>query len=161
MNTLIVKFERVFDVHRRAHSQFQPQHTQFSFTADGVPHYSVSVPGWPTVEAGMTVTAVLRQSGNWQSIAGWANHQTGELVTPSQGRSFIAALASAAGAIWSSVFLFGAGATLSSPTSKAFAGLLVAALTLLCLTLTRQFLRQRVEVQLIRSLLSSKQPCTE
>lgn len=90
MNLATVTFERVFDLHRRVGGRF-PTHTQFGFESGGKIHYSVSVPGLPTIEAGMTVTAILDEAGNWQSLKGWRNWSNGELALPATGQSLTSA----------------------------------------------------------------------
>lgn len=90
MNLVTVTFDRVFDLHRRVGGRF-PTHTQFSFESGGQVHYSVSVPGLPTIETGMTVTAILAEAGNWQSLKGWRNWSNGELALPATGQSLMSA----------------------------------------------------------------------
>lgn len=158
VNTPVVTFDRVFDIQRRAGSRFQQQHTQFSFSSNGTPHYSVSVHGWPTVAEGMTITALLREADNWQSLAGWVNHQSGEIVAPNCLRSALNVITTAALAAFSSLLSFGAGAYPASLTGKIFAGLSVATLALLCVSNTRQYLRERRERNVILALLPGLQP---
>jgi len=87
MHTERVTFDRVFDIQRRAATRYAPQRTDFSFESGGKKRYAVQVPGWPRIEAGDTVTAVLGSEGNWQTLAGWKNHANGEVVLPVVGRS--------------------------------------------------------------------------
>ena len=51
----------------------------FSFRAGDERHYAVTAWGEPSVRGGMTVTAVLRHAGDWQSLIGWVDHETGEV----------------------------------------------------------------------------------
>lgn len=51
----------------------------FSFRAGSERHYAVTAWGEPSVRSGMTVTAVLRHAGDWQSLIGWVDHETGEV----------------------------------------------------------------------------------
>lgn len=90
MNLVTVTFDRVFDLHRRVGGRF-PTRTQFSFESGGQVHYSVSVPGLPTIEPGMTVTAILAEADNWQSLKGWRNWSNGELALPATGQSLMSA----------------------------------------------------------------------
>jgi hypothetical protein len=53
--------------------------TAFNVTVGGKRQYSVQVRGEPRLENGMVVTAVLRDTDNWQTLAGWLNHATGEI----------------------------------------------------------------------------------
>jgi hypothetical protein len=87
MHTETITIERVFDVQRRRASRYAPRRTDFSFEANGVKRYAVQVPGWPSLDAGSRLTVVLGSAGNWQSLAGWMNHSTGEVVLPEFRRS--------------------------------------------------------------------------
>lgn len=51
----------------------------FNVTVAGKRHYAVQISGSPRLEDGMVVTAVLRDVENWQTLAGWLNHATGEI----------------------------------------------------------------------------------
>jgi hypothetical protein len=63
--------------------------TAFNVTVAGKRHYSVQMRGEPRLENGMVVTAVLRDKDNWQTLAGWLNHATGEICgVDSPGKSF-------------------------------------------------------------------------
>lgn len=57
-----------------------PDFTLFGFDDASGSHYNVRVPGYPTIESGMTVTALLEQPNDWSLIAGWVNHSTGEIT---------------------------------------------------------------------------------
>jgi len=77
-----LKLERVFDIQRYEASRTNPRSTNFSFEAAGRRHYGVRLSGWPRLQAGDTVTAVLASKDNWQTLAGWKNLSTGEKVWP-------------------------------------------------------------------------------
>jgi hypothetical protein len=51
----------------------------FNATVAGKRQYAVVVRGDPRLENGMVVTAVLRDTENWQTLVGWLNHRTGEI----------------------------------------------------------------------------------
>lgn len=51
----------------------------FNVTVEGKRHYAVQIDGAPRLENGMVVTAVLRDTENWQTLVGWLNHATGEI----------------------------------------------------------------------------------
>jgi hypothetical protein len=51
----------------------------FNVTVAGRRQYAVQIAGAPRLEDGMVVTAVLRDPKNWQTLAGWLNHATGEI----------------------------------------------------------------------------------
>jgi len=78
MEQITLRFDRVFDIVRPA-GRREPT-TQFSFQAGPVLKYAVAIPGSPRIEAGMTITAVLEEAGNWQSLLGWLCHETGEIA---------------------------------------------------------------------------------
>lgn len=54
--------------------------TFFNFSSNGVHQYSVQILGKPVLHAGMKVTALLEEPGNWQTIKGWVDHASGEIV---------------------------------------------------------------------------------
>lgn len=53
--------------------------TAFNVTVAGNRQYAVQMRGAPRLENGMVVTAVLRDTDNWQTLVGWLNHATGEI----------------------------------------------------------------------------------
>jgi hypothetical protein len=77
-----VVFDRVFDVQRRESTRWNRRRTEFSFEHAGRKVFGVSVPGWPELVQGHRITAVLAEPGNWQTLLGWKNHNTGELWLP-------------------------------------------------------------------------------
>ncbi|MGM9481883.1 hypothetical protein ACS5PN_11925 [Roseateles sp. NT4] len=85
MQVLTLTLERVFDIQRYESARHRPRTTHFSFEAGGRKHYGVRVAGWPRVQAGDNLTAVLRSADNWQTLAGWKNLSTGERVVPATG----------------------------------------------------------------------------
>lgn len=94
-----VRFERVFDVVRSGGPQKFP-HTLFGFeSATGV-HCGVEIPGAPRIEAGDTILAVLDKPGNWQTLRGWRNLETGEVAAPPVGGGVVGSIAMLASAIF-------------------------------------------------------------
>jgi hypothetical protein len=62
--------------------------TTFNVTVAGNRQYAVQIAGAPRLENGMVVTAILRDTENWQTLAGWLNHATGEICgVESRGKS--------------------------------------------------------------------------
>ncbi|MDR8397475.1 MULTISPECIES: hypothetical protein [Paraburkholderia] len=55
------------------------QGVTFNATIAGKRQYAVVMRGNPRLDNGMVVTAVLRDPENWQTLAGWLNHATGEI----------------------------------------------------------------------------------
>jgi len=58
----------------------RPYVTIFGFVAAGRTEYSVTLPGRPRIDAGMTITAWLVEAGNWQTLVGWRDHASGEII---------------------------------------------------------------------------------
>lgn len=71
-------FDSVFGVSRT--SQNRRLATLFNFTASGHTEYSVAAPGAPRLVPGMTVTALLEEKDNWQTLIGWRDHESGDIV---------------------------------------------------------------------------------
>lgn len=151
MQTVTVTFERIFDIRRWEASKNSPRHTTFGFVASGKSYYAVSVPDWPTIEAGTTITAFLREEGNWQSLAGWINQQTNEIATPNYRSSFFFAFTSGILALLGCIGFFGAGSPISTLTGKSFAAVYVFLLTLMMIVLANQGYRKRIEAEFIKA----------
>jgi hypothetical protein len=82
MEQVTVTFDRVFDVVRNVQRN-RVLCTEFGFQFGGLRKCGVAVPGSPEIEEGITVTAILRKPENWQTLMGWVNHKTGEVVCKS------------------------------------------------------------------------------
>ncbi len=78
MPIITARLDRVFDI--AYPSAFQRGHTVFSIECGGHVHYGLTLPGEPSFHDGMVVTAFLEQEHDWQSMRGWRNHATGEIV---------------------------------------------------------------------------------
>ena len=151
MHAVTVTFERIFDLQRHEASKSCPKHTTFGFVSGGEPHYAVSVPAWPTFEVGITVTVLLRKEGNWQSLTGWVNHQSGEVITPNYQRSTFYALLSAALALFSWIGFMGASSSISATGGRFFAGTFISLFAAIFIILARQGCRQRRDAFSIRA----------
>ena len=79
MNQVTVTFDRVFDIVRNSQRN-RVSCTEFGFQAGELRKYGIAAPGSPRIEPGMTVTAVLQRPGDWQSLLGWVDHETGEVA---------------------------------------------------------------------------------
>lgn len=86
MELVTVTFDRVFDIVRMASRG--RQWTEFGFEAGPLRKYAVPIEGEPKIEAGMTVSVVLRKPGDWQTLVGWVDHRTGEISCRGIGREF-------------------------------------------------------------------------
>ncbi|TGP40320.1 hypothetical protein EN871_29310 [bacterium M00.F.Ca.ET.228.01.1.1] len=83
-----VRLDRVFGIVQT--SQNRELVTLFGFESGNRKEYSVAAPGKPRIESGMTITAYLAQTGNWQTLIGWRDHETGEIVfKPAGGSIFV------------------------------------------------------------------------
>ncbi|CBJ39816.1 conserved hypothethical protein (plasmid) [Ralstonia solanacearum CMR15] len=61
-------------------TRYSPETTSFNFTANGKREYAVSIEGNVKVQNGMTVTALLGEPGNWQTLRSWVDHETGTIL---------------------------------------------------------------------------------
>ncbi|AKJ27081.1 hypothetical protein [Caldimonas brevitalea] len=82
MQSVVVTFDRVFDVQRLTRGRSGPKYTLFGFESAGKRYFNVEVDGWPELEAGATVTALLRTPGNWRTLVGWVEHGSQRIVGP-------------------------------------------------------------------------------
>ncbi len=139
MHIETITLERVFDVQRRKASRYAAQRTDFSFQSNGVRRFAVQAPGWPSIEAGATLTVVLGQTGRWKTLGGWINHATGEVVLPETGRSISGALQSFVLAMLAVAGCVRAG----TPLGRAALGGAAALLVLLSVRLVAQWRRKR------------------
>ena len=78
MPMITLRLDRVFDV---VYDQSRDRnHTLFSFESDGRRHFGVMLPGRLTLRDGMVVTALLERENDWQTLQGWRDHETGDIV---------------------------------------------------------------------------------
>ena len=80
LHTVTLRLERVFDVQKIAHGNELA--TLFSFESNGKRYLSVCVEGTPKLAAGQTISAVLGQPDNWQTLEGMRIHETNEVFAP-------------------------------------------------------------------------------
>jgi hypothetical protein len=110
LHRVTITFNRVFDV-VRFRGYEKPPHTLFGFETSFGKYHGVEISGHPRIEAGDTVTALLSNPNNWQTLKGWVNHKTREIAAPVAGASGIT---SAAMFITAGVCLYLTWLTLSS-----------------------------------------------
>jgi hypothetical protein len=148
MHIETLSLTRVFDVQRIPSSRYIPRHTLFSFESNGQKHYSVQLPGWPSLEVGHNLAFVLEAEGNWQKVLGAKNLSTGEVTKPDILRSVSQAFI---GAVLSGLFWL-----LAEDEKSATAKTLPVVLVCVCLTVTLALivraLRQRKTSLLMKSL---------
>jgi len=82
MYPTLARFDELHHVHRNQASRTTPKHTVFSFMSNYNYVAYVTVPGHPRLEPGMMVMASLREPGDWKTLVGWQDLDTGELVKP-------------------------------------------------------------------------------
>lgn len=87
LNFEVVTFERIFDVQRKFPVKYSKS-TLFSFEYKGRSRYALEAYGWPNLREGDCVALAMRELGNTQTLVGWKNMTTGELVIPSATREF-------------------------------------------------------------------------
>lgn len=98
MQLVTVRFDRVFDVVPGARAR-KPV-TWFGFEFAGKRHVAVSAPGNVAIKEGARVTAALAKAGDWQTLVGWVDHATGDMVIESAAReTFNIAFCCVAGAV--------------------------------------------------------------
>ncbi|MDR2187053.1 MAG: hypothetical protein LBE62_03250 [Azonexus sp.] len=91
MEEVTQTFDRIFGVQQQVRDRFGSKFTTFGFESKGRRYFELSVQGWPTLNDGMTVTALLRKSDDWKSVVGWVAHDSGEIVCRDTRRHFVSA----------------------------------------------------------------------
>ncbi|WP_211471550.1 hypothetical protein [Collimonas humicola] len=82
MSLVTVCFDQVFDL---APGMLKRKEvTFFSFISNTTCQYAVPAPGRPKIQAGMIVTAYLWEDANWQTLVGWRDHSSNEVVIESK-----------------------------------------------------------------------------
>ena len=79
MHAVRVRFDQILNVHRHSKWWGGPKVT-FSFVCAGVYTPYITVYDAPDLREGMEVVALLREPGNWKSLAGWKDIATGAVV---------------------------------------------------------------------------------
>lgn len=92
MLVVTLTLDRVFDVQRETGTDGNQPCTTFSFEASGQRHFAINAPGHPVLEAGHCLSFVLGRPGHWQTVQGWRNHSTGEVVLPRAAYAFLGLL---------------------------------------------------------------------
>lgn len=77
MQAVQITFTRVFDVVR--HESRMGTWTDFGFAWDQGRVFGARVQGHPPMRDGMTVRLVLQKAGQWSTILGWQDLQTGQV----------------------------------------------------------------------------------
>lgn len=150
MHLLTLQFDRIFDVVRVPETRHIPKHTMFGFESGKQAQYGVSVPGWPELKVGHSVTVLLKKAGDWQSVQGWINRSTGELVSYPASKPFSGALVGIIVLVASLTFFSLHGLPISSGR-RIFGFIWVAFSFLMMIVGTRQFLHRKRVVNILRN----------
>ncbi len=151
MQRVTVTFDLVFDLRRVPGSRLTGRRSLFSFTADGETHRELTMPGWPRLQVGDTITALLRRKDDWRTLVGWVNHDTGEVVAPSPVRMLLRTVLLALGigllvaVLWSMLTIDMQSASLRNWSWLLLAGYGVFLVALLAAMLLRQWRHRRTE----------------
>lgn len=133
LHTVTLRLDRVFDVQTVPYgNELAPC---FSFEANGKRYLSVCVTGTPTLAAGQTISAVLGQADNWQTLEGLRIHETNEVFAPTAlGWAGLLAIT-----LFFAIVFFKL--RLSPPTAAIAVALILSALSLLFLHLCLKSIR--------------------
>ncbi len=158
MQRVTVTFDLVFDLRRVPGSRLSGRRSLFSFTAGGETHRELKIAGWPRLQVGDTITALLRREGDWHTLVGWVNHDTGEVVAPSStrplGRAVLLALGVGAlvTVLWSTLTINMRSTPLRDLSWLLWVGYGLFLLTLIVAMMLRQWGRRRTERMLQHQL---------
>ena len=75
-----VQFDQILYVRKRVTRA--GVYTDFGFVAQSVAYKGATIPGRQDIAVGQSVVAVLRKKGNWSTLVGWFDNDTGKLVGP-------------------------------------------------------------------------------
>lgn len=100
MPLVTLTLDRVVDLQRHHGSRFGRQHTLFGIESGGERHAGLYVEGWPEIREGSTITALLRERDDWQTLAGWIEHDSGSIVGFGLAAPILRAAVSIAAAAW-------------------------------------------------------------
>jgi hypothetical protein len=106
MQTLTVVFDEILHVHRNRATQSHPRHTVFSFMSENKYTPYVTVPGWPRLEPGMKVKALLRETDKWSTLIGWVDLDTGQITDIHPNQRVLGLLLMTCGLAFISSFLW-------------------------------------------------------
>jgi len=81
MQLVTVRFDRVFDVVHGMHNRKEVTFFGFQYGPKRV--VGVRAPGRQNLEVNAVITAYLKKEDDWQTLVGWFNHSTGEVVVES------------------------------------------------------------------------------
>lgn len=151
MQQITLTFERIFDVYRHPDAGGCRKHTLFGFTANGKAEYGVTVPGWPPLEPGQTITALLDRNDDWQTLLGWVDHATGEITAYDAGPILMWSIMGGIVAALGIPAFFGAGSGVTG-SGRTFGGCMIAGFTLLTIFSIAQWNKQKRVIRILNRL---------
>jgi hypothetical protein len=72
MHRVEIRFDQVFSIVRKR-APMGGRYTNFGFESNGKKTYDIVVPGWPIIEAGMSVVVFFGKENDWSSLLGWVD----------------------------------------------------------------------------------------
>lgn len=150
MHLVTLQFVRIFDVVRVPETRHIPKHTMFGFESGKEAQYGVSVPGWPELKDGHTVTVLLERANDWQSVQGWINRSTGELTSFPASQS-VAGVCVGLIVLAASFAFFSKHGLPLSIERKAFATVWLVFFSFMIIVSIRHFLQRRRVVNILRN----------
>lgn len=154
MPTVLAEFQQVLHVQRKSAFEATPKRTVFGFIGkDGYTPY-VTVPGHPRIEPGMRVLAFLRKENDWQTLLGWRDLATGELVAP-ELKWFLGRLVGSLGGLVVGVLLWAYGWFLDGDQAQRFGLILSSVFAITSVFTWAQWRRAKQDLQMLHAALNA------
>lgn len=156
MAPLTVVFDEITNVRRVRSTKFAPAHTVFRFVSQSKLTGDVTVPGHPRLESGMRVRPLLRRAGDWRTLVGWVDVDTGAVVGPKPGERLfnlvvLIGLLLVILVVW---FYSGLPVALIQPSQWMLAGILALVWLAILGIEVRDYVRDRADLSAIAKLSS-------
>lgn len=155
MPLVTLRLDRVFDLQRHRGSSFRAQHTTFCIESGGSERLGLRIEGWPAIREGTTITALLREPHDWRTLAGWIEHDSGEIVLRGVAGPVLQAAASIAAVGWCLWFLAVDGVGAASETRRVAIGIAVL-MSINAAMACRSLWRIRADRALLRASLGTR-----
>lgn len=154
MTPVTIVFDEITNVRRVRSTKFAPAHTVFSFVSQSKLTGDVTVPGHPRLDSGMRVRPLLRRAGDWHTLVGWVDVDTGSVVGPKPGERLLnlAVLIGLLLVIYVAWFYSGLPVALVQPSQWMLAGILVLVWLAILGAEVRDYLRDRADLSAIAEL---------
>lgn len=124
-----------------------PRYRVLSFQSGPAKQFAVHVPGHPTIEPGMTVTALLDDPKDWQTLRGWKNLETGEVAVHDVRSIGVRTLLSAGVALVALCLALD-----PDEPARSFAGFMAAGFAFVTVLGCVAFVRQRRVVRILKEI---------